>query len=258
MKINTFGIQASGEDKILLRNIEDKIELSEKHFSPKFTFFLDERQCALVDVVLKNSGYDNYILYGGFDSAKRKVLAVAPPYSYADFPEFPIKPITFEYRTIDVVTHRDILGSLMALNIERRTVGDILVSEGKSAVFLYDSVVPVVLENIRKIGRVGVGISEGFDEKLVPVQLFKEISGTVASLRLDCVVSLALGISRGNSSALIKKTGVTVNHKSEFSSDFVLNVNDCFSVKGYGKFLFSAINGVSKKERIHITIKKYL
>lgn len=258
MKFNLFGIKLSDDDNILLRSISDKIILAEKHFSPKFTFFLDERQSELVEMIFKNSVFNNYALYGGYDNAKRKILAVTPPYSYADLTEFPIKAVTFTYRKADSITHRDILGSLMSLNIERKTVGDILVGEGKSTAFLFDTVADDVLFGINKIGRVGVKTVEGFDSSIIPEEKFKEIEGTIASLRLDCVLSLALKISREKAANLIKKNGVVVNCQEQFSISYEMKENDKFSVKGFGKFLFSEINGVSKKDRIHITIKKYI
>lgn len=258
MKFNLFGIKLSEEDNILLRSVADKITLAEKHFSPKFTFFLDERQSELVEMIFKNSGFDNYVLYGGYDNAKRKILAVTPPYSYANLTDFPLKAVTFSYRNVDSISHRDILGSLMALNIERKTVGDILVGEGKSVVFLYDTVIDDVLFGIKKIGRIGVKVYEGFDEEIIPEEKFKEISGTIASLRLDCVLSLALKISREKAANLIKKNGVVVNCQEQFSISYEMKENDKFSIKGFGKFVFSSINGTSKKDRIHITIKKYI
>lgn len=258
MKLNFFGLKLTEEDNILFRSISDKIALSEKHFSPKFTFFLDERQCELVETVFKNSGFEDFILYGGYDDAKRKVLALCPPYSYAVFPEFPFKAVTISYNKSFSISHRDILGSLMALNIDRKTVGDIIVGNGKSCVFLSETVLDDVRLNIKKIGRVGVEITEGFDEEIHTEEKFKEISGTVASLRLDCIVSLALNISREKTLNIIKQKGVCVNFNDEFSPSFQLKENDKFSIKGYGKFIFSSINGVSKKDRMHITIKKYI
>ena len=258
MKLDLDGFSLSEEDVILFRSISDKISLSEKHFSPKFTFFLNENQCELVEMVLKKSGYEDYILYGGYDNAKRKVLAVAPPYRYANFPEFPIRAVTITYREADSLSHRDVLGSLMSYNIERKTVGDIIIGDGRSNVFLYETVADEVMLNLRKIGRTGVKISEGYDGTIIPEEKFKEISGTVASLRLDCVLSLALNLSREKAVAVIKNNGVVVNFKEQFSPSFQLNKDDIFSVRGYGKFVFASVNGISKKERIHITVKKYL
>lgn len=258
MNINLFGIKLSEEDNILLRSLSDKISLAQKHNSAKYTFFLNERQSELVETVLNTSEYENYYLYGGYDNAKRKVVGVNPPYSCANLQEFPIKALTFTYRKSDEISHRDVLGSLMALNIDRKTVGDIVVGNGKSVVFVYDTVADDILQNVRKIGRVGVKISEGFDSDIIPEDKFQEINGTVASLRLDCIISLALNISREKATDLIRRNGVTVNCQEQFSVSFVMKETDKFSIKGYGKFIFSSVNGISKKGRTHITILKYV
>ena len=258
MNLNSYGFQLSDDDKLLLRNVQDKISLSEKYFLPKFTFFLDERQCWLVKSVLDNSNFDNYFLYGGFDNAKRKMLAVAPPYSYVDFPKFPISALNFTFRNIDELTHRDFLGSLMSLNIERKTIGDIIVGDGQAVVFIYEAVATMVLENVKKIGRVGVEIHQGEAAEIAVKQEYKEIKGTVASLRLDGIISLALNISREKASLLIKNKGVVINYETQFSVSTTVKENDIFSIKGFGKFTISSANGISKKGRIHITILKFI
>ncbi|NLZ45504.1 MAG: RNA-binding protein [Clostridiales bacterium] len=258
MNLNSYGFQLSGEDKILLRSVEDKINQSQKYFKPKFTFFLDERQCWLVKSVLDKSNFKDYFIYGGFDNAKRNMLAIAPLYSYVDFPVFPIVTLNFTFRKIDVLTHRDFLGSLMSLNIERKTIGDIIVGDGSAFVFACETVAETIYTNIKKIGKIGVEIFSDKPLDILVKQEFEEIKGTVASLRLDNIVSLALNISREKSALLVKNKGVAVNFETLYSVNHIMNENDTFSIKGFGKFVLSTVNGVSKKGRIHITIFKFI
>ena len=258
MTLDVSGFSLTDEDVLLLKNIEDKISSSQKHFTVKSTFFLNERECELVDAVLKKSQFENYTLYGGYGNSKRKIFAVYPPYSYADFSELPIRCVTFDYRPSQQLTHRDILGKLMSLNIERKTVGDILVSDGRACVFVYETVFEQVLYGCDKIGRVGVKASEGFDKSLVREQKFAEIKGTVPSLRADAVVSLISGLSREKAAAFIRKNGIVNNFKDVFKVDAKLAEGDVFSLKGYGKYIFRSVDGLTKKDRIHITIGKFL
>lgn len=146
----------------------------------------------------------------------------------------------------------------MNLGISRECVGDILVSEGRSAAFLKNSIAEDVLQNIRKIGRTGVKVYEGYDESIVPKVNIQEISGTVASLRIDCILSLVLRISREKAAALIKNTGVDINYLTHDSPDFCIGDGDKFSVRGYGKFILISVNGTTKKDRLHITVGKYI
>ena len=87
---------------------------------------------------------------------------------------------------------------------------------------------------------------------------FGEISGTVASLRLDSIISLAVGISREKAAQLIRNTGVDVNYEKKYSVDFQLQEGDKFSLRGYGKFIVYSVNGRTRKDRIHLCIKNYL
>ncbi len=247
----------SDEEKILLNRVMQWADMAEEKYITRFSFFLDERQKMLCDKVLKSVGCENYRFFGGYESAQRTVLGIFPMYCEIEETLFPIVPLTFTYRKNDKLTHRDFLGSVMARQISRETVGDIIVADGKSVMFVYKTVASDV-ECMEKVGRVGVKISNGFDAGIVPIQNFQEISGTIASLRLDCVLSLALKISREKASALIKATGAEVNHSTVNSADFQLAENDVFSVRKYGKFILDSVGNTTKKNRIHIVIKKYV
>ena len=79
----------------------------------------------------------------------------------------------------------------------------------------------------------------------------------MASLRADCIVSLATGLSRAKSSDLIKSNGIDVNYMKIFSPSYTFSEDDIFSIKGFGKFILSEIGGLTRKEKLHIKLKKY-
>lgn len=247
----------SHEDKLLAARVLDAAEMSEEKHMDKFTFFLDEHQQMLCRKVLGSVCFEKFRFFGGYDTAQRQILGTFAPYSEPEDIDFPIKAFTFTYRRSDHLTHRDFLGCLMSLGIERDTVGDIIVSEGRTVVFVCDSVA-LPVGALEKIGRVGVKVSEGFELDAIPVQEYKDISGTVASLRLDCVLSLALRISREKAADLIRSTGAEVNYVSVNSQDTRLCGGDVFSVRGYGKFRLADDGVATKKDRIFITVKKYV
>jgi RNA-binding protein YlmH len=112
--------------------------------------------------------------------------------------------------------------------------------------------------SLSKIGRVGVKISDDKPFILENAQKYQEISGTVASLRLDCVVGLAARISREKAAALIRTDRAEVNHLPVSSVSHELRGGDILSIRGYGRFVLSEINGYTKKDRIHIILKKYI
>lgn len=255
---SSFLKNLSKQDQLLVDKVIDWTNIANEKYIEKFSFFLDCHQSKIVRRVLDSLKYENYSFFGGYEDAHRLVLGVFPPYSDIKNDNFPVTGVTFTYRKCDIITHRDVLGSLMSLKISRECIGDIIIDEGKTIVFLIDKILPLILENVRKIGRIGVKPEVGFDlSNLVLKQKFSEINGTVASLRADCVVSMAANISRDKASDLIKSSGIIVDYEEVFSPSIEMCEGITFSIRGYGKFILSSINGLSRKNRLHITIKKY-
>lgn len=199
------------------------------------------------------------MLYGGFPEAQRRILAVFPDY-YEDYiiEEFPLECLTFKFRKEDKLTHRDFLGSFMGMRLKREVTGDIIVNEGIAQVFVTEIAAKLILSTVSKIGRTGVKVCDDVPFQLEVKQEFRNISGTVASLRLDCVVSLAAGIGRENAARLIRSDKTEVNHFPVTSVSHELKEGDMLSVRGCGRFVLSGINGTTKKGRIHIILKKYI
>ena len=254
----SFLNDVSNDDKIMLSRFLDWTEMAEEKYITKYSAFLDERQCVLCEKVMASVRYENYLLWGGYEGAERKMLCVYPQYGDDDIKNsFPMTAVTFRFRNEDRLDHRDHLGSLMALGITRDSVGDILVGEGGSCVFVKDTALRDVL-GVTKIGRVGVRAEEGFDPSMVKEPEFREITGTVASLRLDSVVALALRISREKAAALIRGGAVAISHAVTEQISRNVEVGDKISARGYGKFMVKSVDGVSHKDRLHITICKYI
>jgi RNA-binding protein YlmH len=248
----------SDEDKIFVNLIADKIYAAEEKYKQSFTFFLTESQTELARKVLAAYSFENYLFFGGYENAERVMLGLFAPFTEPLEEEFPIAALTFGYRAQDSLNHRDFLGALMGLNIARETVGDILVGSGTACVFLTKTAADEAERSITKIGRAGVKISHGYDPEVMPVRNFKDISGTVSSLRLDCIVALAARCSRGKAEQLISSGLVSVRGQTAVSCSKKLEDGDTFSVRGYGKFILDKIGKSTKKERTFIELKKFI
>ncbi|MGN1133844.1 MAG: RNA-binding protein [Oscillospiraceae bacterium] len=253
-----FLIGLNDEDNILINHIVDMMGIVEKDYLPRYTLFLNEKQATLCQKLLEYEKFNNFEFYGGYDDAERKVLCLYPEYDHINIDDYPIVPITFMYRKSDKLSHRDFLGALMSLNIARNTIGDIVISDGKSVVFSYSTVAQMIVNEVSKIGRIGVKASIGCDIALNNIKKYQLISGTVASLRLDCVLSLALKTSREKARKIIEESEIAVNYLPVSKTNYLLKEKDIFTVRGFGKFVFEEINGTTKKDRIYITIKKFV
>lgn len=255
-KLNSYYAKLPEDDRILVSHILDMIEICERSYQPKFSFFLDERQVLLAENVMQEQHCEHYSFFGGYDNASRKVLGVFPPYWDSE-ESFPVTALSIKYRESDKLTHRDFLGVFMSRQIKRSMLGDIIVGKGITTVFVYDTVKDMLMSEISKIGSVGVKITETESLDFQMEQSFIEKTGTVSSMRLDSVVSLASGLSREKSANLIKGGSVTVMYNIVETPSYQMSEGDIFSVRGSGKFVLFSVNGKSKKDRIHVTIKKY-
>lgn len=239
------------EERVLTRHIIDLAKQSEQTGKSKYSNFLDERQQILCEAVLAKEGFENYEFIGGYDGAVRRAVMF---HGFGE--QTPFTPVVFSYRNSDKPSHRDFLGSLMALDIKREMIGDILVSETRTVVFVMNGVLQVV-SDLTKIGRYGVKISYDFSQDDIPVQEYDIISATVQSLRLDSVLSCAIKTSREKVQEFIRAKGVVLNHVEVFEPSVKVSEGDVFSVRGYGKYILHKVGGVSKKDRIFITINKF-
>lgn len=247
-------------DKLFEARLGDMVSRCERSGAPVFSSFLDEGQCAAAEQwCSRNIGGLRYMLWGGYQDAQRKMLAVFPEYceEYV-LGDCPVKCLTFTFRREDKLTHRDFLGSFMALRLKREVIGDIIIDNGIAQCFVTEIAARHISSEIVKIGRVGVKIAGDVPFRLERIQKFQEISGTVASLRLDCVVGLAAKVSRENAAKLIRPERVDVNHVTAVSLSQELKEGDILSVRGCGRFVLSRIDGSTKKGRIHINLHKYI
>lgn len=247
-------------DKLLEARIGDMIERCGRGCGFSFSQFLDERQCAEAERICSHSvgGSLRYRLFGGFDGSARKMLCIYEDYC-EDYitDEFPMRCLTFVFRKEDRLNHRDFLGSLMGLRLKREVIGDIIIAEGIAQIFVTETAARLIMSDLKKIGRVGVRISDDRPFEIEVRQEFDEFGSTVASLRLDCIVSAAAKVSREAAARLIRSEKVSVNHFSSTSLSQELKEGDVISVRGSGRFIFAKIGDTTKKERIHIILRKY-
>lgn len=240
---------------LLKDRISDTANIAEKNNRPKFLGFLSPEEAVLADRVLQHRSV-KYGFFGGFEGSNRVMLGCFP--DWAEDVEYPITPITATFRKIDNISHRDVLGSLMALGLKRETVGDILIEQGRAVMFVTDETSGYVLTQIEKIGRVGVTLKIGFDLPLPQVGTLKEFTETISSERLDCVVSALAGISRGKASEKIEQSLVSINSViTEKVTRQVYN-GDIISIRGSGRFVIDSLEDKTRKNRIVLKYKKYV
>ncbi|MDE6034930.1 MAG: RNA-binding protein [Ruminococcus sp.] len=250
----------NSDEKYFFARLSDMVSRCERNDICVFSDFLDERQSVQADEwCRRNAGGLSYKLWGGYDGAGRKMLAVYPDF-YEDYiiEDFPFRCITFTYRKEDKLTHRDFLGTFMGMNFRRDIIGDIVVGEGMTQAFVMNFAGKLISATVSKIGKTGVKCSDGKPFEMEVRQEFRTVSGTVASLRIDSIVSLATGLSREKSAVMIRSERVEINHIITETVSAEVKTGDIISVRGHGKYILSEVGGNTRKNRIHIIIKKFV
>lgn len=123
--------------------------------------------------------------------------------------------------------------------------------------FVRKEVSSVLLDGIQKVGRVGVSIQSGFQQPLPVAHRFKEISGVVASPRLDCLAALLTGLSREKAAGLIRSGLVMVDHEVFQEPSLTVREGVNLSVRGTGRFIIDRLGPVTKKGRLNVAGRKY-
>ena len=247
------------KDTALLRaRIEDTVRLADKRQFAAFLGFLDEREQAEVEQILCKLSVTNFRFYGGFDDSERCLLGVFADAVECDNACFPVRVAAFYCRADKKLTHRDVLGTLMAMGLRRDAIGDILCDNGLAVVFLREEIFAYVCEQVEKIGGEAVRVEQDYDGVLPVAHTFSELRDTIASARLDAVVSALVRCSRDRSAQLIRSDSVSVNRVPVGSVSHSVVVGSTVTVRGHGKFIIDELGPETKKGRLRFTARKYL
>jgi len=246
------------EDSILLAGIEDKIEQCLNHYIVTNTTFLDMRQRTLAEGLLRQFKGQRYCFYGGYEDAERTVAVFLPDYAELE-DNNPLALLRVKQDGRKELSHRDYLGSLMGLGIKREMIGDILVRNDGADIVILNEMADFLLYHFENAGRISLTAEiVSIQEILVPESRFEEKRDTVASLRLDNVISSAFSLSRGKAAEAIASGLVYVNGLQTEKADRQIKEGDRLVLRGKGKILLKAVGGVTKKDRSSIIIQKFL
>lgn len=257
---NIEKIAHSSEDKLLLAKVWDKINTGIRKNIPANTCFLSPRELEMCrylfgDVPGLNS-------FGGYPEAERQMLIFLPEYLdetelYAE--DAPLVCLRAEFFQGDSPNHRDFLGALMGSGIGRETVGDICVGNGSCDFFVTAEIAPYILQNFTSAGRTHLRITRiPLSDAQIPEPEVKEIRDTLASLRLDSVISSGFRIGRSLASQYVTQGKAAIDGLPCEKPDKLVPQGAKVSVRGLGKMKLAAVNGRTKKDRISVTIHRYV
>ena len=246
------------EEKLLLHRLTDMVRISEKQKVTRFSAFLNERQQAIAQELCRQNHVPNTLLFGGYSGAVRNMCGFFAVYDEPEPSAFPIRALTLTYPENRTLSHRDFLGTLMGMGITREVVGDILPSPGRCVLFVAESVLDFVCQEIKTVGNTGVVCTQSFRESDLPVPEFKDLWGTVSSPRMDSFVKLVTNIAREKSADLIRAGLVQRNYNVVHSISEGFVPGDTVTIRGHGKFIVDDLGTPNKKGRIPVAVRKFV
>jgi RNA-binding protein YlmH len=256
---NIDKIAQNDEDRILLAKIYDKISAGIQKNCPASGSFLSPRQKQMAQYLLGNEPGVCY--YGGYEDAERTVPVFLPEYFVPELLEEdgPLVCLRATFYKPDSPTHRDFLGALIGTGVAREAIGDILVGPESCDFFVLKTVAPYILQNLDSVGRTSIKLQQiCFSQlKLPPVQI-EEIRDTVASLRLDSIISSGFRISRSAATEYIYSGRAAINGLVCDKPDKPVGEGSTIAVRGLGKVLLHSTGNLTKKGRIPVTVHRYI
>ena len=225
-----------------------------------YSDFLNLNELNILHTTPKHELFSTYETFGGYESSERQMVAfLTDALCYEK--KYPISVIKIEplhKKYAENLSHRDYLGSILNLGIDRSKLGDILVEDEYAIVFLHESLEDFFVKEVKRIRHTSVKASIVDEKDFYYIPKTKEIKGTVSSMRLDSLIALAFSSSRSKLISYIEGGRVIVNGKMVTSNGYKIKDNDIVSVRGLGRFCFRECLSQTKKGRYLVTIDLYV
>lgn len=196
--------------------------------------------------------------FGGAEDCERKMLGVSCDEALEEF-EFPLvclKAAPKSAKFSSPLQHRDVLGSLMGLGIERELIGDIIIREDAAYIFCTDKMAAFICENLPRIGNTAV-ICEETEAPQGPVRNVREMRVQVTSPRLDAIVAHLFRLSRSDAQTLFRQGRIMVDDSVCERTDYMLKEGQVISVRGFGRAKYLGVESTSKKGKSNLLIALY-
>lgn len=214
------------------------------------TDFLDFEEQKEIYAV-KSHDIDLY-LDGGYEGAERKRALIG----YLDNSKlnYDIVILQSSYDPkFGEISHRNVLGTIMAFGIKRNTFGDIVVENNLITIFASLEISDFLINNLTMISRQRMNFK--VIKEFIQTEK-KEVIQTinVASMRLDAVVAKAINCGRSEAVELVNSGFVLINHKECLNISHTVKENDLLSIRKFGRVEILEIVGLSKKNRTIVKI----
>lgn len=253
-------MEAEKEIRQLQKRLQELAEKSSRQNIYTFTGFLGMAELDVFHQMERELSYAHPMLFGGSEQAERLLVRFGDPEEMGYEEEFPIALIKIEpamQKYADALGHRDVLGALMHLGIERATLGDIFLKDNCAYLFCLDSIADFIAEELGRVKHTDVKCRRAeMSGELIRQEKVRQ-SLTVSSERADVVIAGLYHLSRTQSVELFRSQKVFVNGRICENNSCLLKKDDAVSVRGKGKFFYDGVDRETKKGKLSVGILLY-
>ena len=248
------------KNEFFLKRIRELANLSYQRDIVTFSDFLNLNEQNMVSSLKQQFPQVVMETFGGYVNAERQMVAFHPD-ALAFTWEYPIDCLKIEPKAIkfsENLSHRDYMGALLNLGVDRSVIGDIIVQEKAAWFFCQSKMTEFFLENLCRVRHTNILITKVNDPEEFPHPNLESINGTCDSVRLDSLIALAFKASRSSMVSYIESGQVFVNGKLITSNGYEPKEGDIVSVRGKGRFIFDGVSHQTKKGRCGVHILLYV
>ena len=254
------------EEKMILSKIIDKIIFCETRNQIQVTDFFDLAKQELIRKFLAYQKVRNYIFYGAYTDAERKLVIIYPEKledlikeNKVDFSEYiSVIRINLPEDLYGEYNHQRYLGALIKLGLKREKIGDILVENNGADIIVSKEIEKFLLTNLQQLTRFQKSKIEEINiNQIRNVYVEKErYKITVSSMRLDNIIAELAHCSRAKAEILLNEQRVFVNYENIVKATKEIKENDRITIRGKGRFEIKKIVGNTKKGKFVIEVEK--
>ena len=250
------------QDELLTRKrLTELLRKSESAPYFIFTDFLGLMEQAIFHEVRKEFKGARYTFFGGAEGTERIMIRFGDPEELGYEEPFPIATLKIEPLSVkyaENLTHRDYLGSVLGLGIERSTLGDIIIREKTAYLFAKEDIADYIASSLEKVRRTDVKLSRV--DTLPEGELYKTERRRLQAVgeRVDAVIAKLFSISRDDSLSLFKKGLVFADGRQILSPSYIPKENELISVRGHGRFIYRGYESLTKKGKLNIDVDLYV
>ena len=245
------------EYDILLSRFEDLVNKAQNQNRVVFMDFLDPNMLLVLEREITRYSFLDIDSFGGNIYCERKMLAIFPLGFEVKEEDYPIKVIKIEKNP--GFLHKDVMGSLFNLGLDRAKIGDIQVREENAQIFVHNNLAEFISLELTQISRYKVEVEIEEAKNAYPITpKFVELYLIVPSMRLDAVIGNIFKLSRNEATLFVKGNKVRVNHNEVTKPAFSVKEGDIISVRTKGRAIIEGLNGSTKKGNLKLKVNKFV